>query len=99
MIERLQRALEHIEELSPEAQQELAEQIEALSAPIADLPSQPTSSDDEALPRSVRVALALGGAWSDLHDDDEFAFFDRIRHETPPTPPMDEQLAWLEDEQ
>lgn len=30
------------------------------------------------------------GAWSDLQDDDEFAAFDRMRHEVAPTPPMEE---------
>lgn len=99
MIERLQRALEHIEDLSPEAQEELAQQIETMSAPLPDLTTPGGPPADAALPRSVQVALALGGAWSDLQDDDEFAFFDHIRHEVAPTPPMDEQLAWLDDEQ
>lgn len=99
MIERLQRALEHVEELSAEAQLELAQQIEALSAPLENLPTLHTMPADEALPQSVRVALALGGAWSDLQDDDEFAAFERMRHEVAPTPPMDEQLAWLDEDE
>lgn len=99
MIERLQRALEHIEELSPEAQEELAQQIETMSAPLNDPPTVGRTPSDATLPRSVQVALALGGVWSDLQGDDEFAFYDRLRHETPPTPPMDEQLAWLDDDQ
>lgn len=98
MIERLQRALEHVEDLSPEAQLELAQQIEALSSPFDDLPTLHTMPADEALPQSVRVALALGGAWSDSQDDDEFVAFERMRHEVAPTPPMDEQLAWLDEE-
>jgi hypothetical protein len=97
MIERLQRALEHIEELSPAAQEDLAQQIEDMTEPLSDAPATPFSSGDTTLPASVRRALALGGAWSDMQDD-EFAFFDRIRHETPPSPPMDEQLAWLDEE-
>lgn len=99
MIERLQRALDHIEDLSPEAQLEVARQIEALSAPLEETPDMEGMAVDPSLPQSVQVALALGGAWSDLQDDDEFAYFDRIRHEVAPTPPMDEQLAWLDDDQ
>ena len=99
MIERLQRALEHIEELSPAAQEDLAQQIEDMTEPISETPMSPLPSSDATLPASVRRALALCGAWSDLQDDDEFTFFDRIRHETPPSPPMDEQLAWLDEEE
>lgn len=100
MIERLQRALEHIDELSPAAQEDLAQQIEEMTEPLMHLPTSTSSQapGDEALPPSVRAALALGGAWSDLQDDDEFAFFDRIRHESKPSPPMEEQLAWLDEE-
>jgi hypothetical protein len=98
VIERLRRALDHIEELTPEAQLELARQIEALSAPLEDLPTLEGMVADPSLPQSVRVALALGGAWSDLQGDDEFAYFDRVRHEVPPSPPVDEQLAWLDDD-
>lgn len=98
MIERLQRALEHLDELSPEAQQDLAQQIEDLTAPLDDLPALRNLPADEALPPSVRVALALGGAWRDLQGDDEFAAFDRIRHESTPTPSMEEQLAWLDED-
>ena len=43
------------------------------------------------------AALALSGAWFDLQPDDEFTYFERIRHETPPSPPMEEQLAWLDE--
>ena len=79
MIERLQRALEHIDELSPAAQEDLAQQIEEMTEPLMHLPTSSQAPGDEALPPSVRAALALGGAWSDLQDDDEFAFFDRIQ--------------------
>ena len=99
MIERLQRALEHIEELSPAAQEDLAQQIEDMTEPLSDAPLSLLPSDDTTLPASVRRALAVFGSARDLQDDDEFAFFDRIRHETPPSPPMDEQLAWLDEEE
>lgn len=101
MIERLRRALEHLDELSPEAQQDLAQQIEDQTAPLEELEELPPTQDlpaDETLPPSVRVALALGGAWSDLQGDDEFAALDRIRHESPPTPPIEDQLAWLNED-
>ena len=74
-IERLQRALEHIEELSPAAQEDLAQFIEEMTEPFAS-----ASSADEDLPPSVQRALALAGAWRNLQDDDEFAFFDRTRY-------------------
>lgn len=57
----------------------------------------PPPPNNERLPKPVRDALALAGAWSDLKDD-EFEALDRIRHESKPTPPMDEQLAWLDGE-
>jgi hypothetical protein len=98
MIERLQRALEHLEELSPEAQQDLAQQIEELTAPLEDVPALRTLPPEGDEPASVRAALALGGVWSDLQGDDEFAALDHIRHEATPTPPLDEQLTWLDDD-
>lgn len=35
-------------------------------------------------------ALALAGAWSDLNWDEMEADLDRIRHQTPPSPPFTE---------
>lgn len=97
MIERLRRALEHIEELSPEAQEDLAQQIEELTEPLETMPVSRESAIDETLPPLVRRALALGGAWRNLQGDDEFAALDRIRHGAAPTPPIDEQLSWLDE--
>src|SRR6185437_8723727 len=97
MIERLQRALEHLDELSPEAQQDLAQEIEDLTAPLDNLPDPHISPADATLPASVRAALALGGTWSDLLNEDEFAAFERIRHEGVPTPSVEDQLAWLDE--
>lgn len=96
MIERLQRALEHVEELSPEAQEDLAQQIEEMTEPLSDLPESQGPPAEDALPKPVRDALALAGAWSDLQDDGEFEALDRIRHASNPTPPIEEQLAWLD---
>ena len=98
MIERLQRALEHVEELPPEAQEDLAQQIEELTEPLEDLPPLEDQAAGNTLPQAVRDALALAGAWSDLQVDDEFEALDRICHESKPSPPMDEQLAWLDEE-
>lgn len=96
MIERLQRALEHVEELPPAAQEEVATLIEELTEPLEVAPAGRLEADEKHLPKSVRDALALGGAWSDLQGDDEFAALDRIRHESKPSEPMDEQLVWLD---
>ncbi|HUY77120.1 MAG TPA: hypothetical protein VMV29_10140 [Ktedonobacterales bacterium] len=93
ITERLLQALQHIESLSPDMQDELAEQIEEMTEPLEPLElspegqpqSEPPPLAVERLPESVRVALALGGAWSDLQVDDEFAALDRIRHATPPS--------------
>ena len=97
MIERLQRALEHVDELSPEEQEDIAQLIEERTEPLEDVPVPRNLPTDENLPKSVQDALALAGAWSDLKDD-EFEALDRIRHESKPTPPVDEQLAWLDEE-
>jgi hypothetical protein len=45
---------------------------------------------DEVLPRSVQDALNLAGAWSDLDWDEMIEALDRIRHESKPTPPIDD---------
>lgn len=41
-----------------------------------------------ARPNSVREALSLIGAWSDLDWDAALEELDRIRHESKPTPPI-----------
>lgn len=79
MIERLARALEHIEDVPEDVQEELAEEIEQYTAPL-DVP-----------------AGSLAGSMPDLPDDIEETLM-RWRHESKPTPPMDEQLAWVDDE-
>jgi hypothetical protein len=46
---------------------------------------------DEAFGQdSVKRALGLAGAWSDLDWDEMESALDRIRHESKPTPPIDE---------
>ena len=82
MIERLQHALDHVVELPADLQEQLAEIIEQHTEPL-EVP-----------------AGSLAGAWSDLPDtfDEMLDALDRIRHASPPTPPLDEQLAWMDKE-
>ena len=47
-------------------------------------------ADDALTPSSVEDALSLAGAWSDLDWDEMVEALDRIRHESRPTPPIDE---------
>ncbi|HEY7833647.1 MAG TPA: hypothetical protein VIG30_08770 [Ktedonobacterales bacterium] len=82
MIDRLQRELSDLEQLSPDEQEELALYIEALrrghehaSGPAAFDPAQ--TWQDPA------------GAWSDLPEDDEAETFFRMRHETAPSAPIE----------
>lgn len=90
MIERLQRALEHLDELPPSAQEEIATEIEERTSAVHLIPSEArqTTLNREDLPQTVRDALAVAGVARDLQDDDEFAALDRIRHESVPTPPI-----------
>lgn len=107
ITERLRYALRNIESLSSELQDEIAEQIEEMTEPLDypgdHLPAPEVHATEGLqsptlveLPRSVRDALALAGAWSDLQDDDEFVALEKIRHANPPSPPVEEQLAWLD---
>lgn len=88
MIERLRRALEHVEELSADMQEEIAQQIEQMTEPLEEVPA-PVRDIDPNLPKRVRDALAVAGIARDLQYDDEFEALDRIRHESNPTPPID----------
>jgi hypothetical protein len=88
MIERLRRALEHVDELSPEMQEEIAQQIEEMTEPIEEVPTSARVIDPN-LPKRVRDALAVAGVARDLQYDDEFEALDRIRHESNATPPID----------
>ncbi len=48
------------------------------------------AADAAASDQSIHQALALAGAWSDLDWDEMERELDRIGHENPPTPPIDE---------
>src|SRR5262249_30864706 len=80
MIERLARALEHIEELTPEAQEDLAEQIAELTSPLdVELDHGTPKPGQKNLPKRSRRALAVFGIARYI-EDDEFEALDRIRH-------------------
>ena len=80
MIERLQQVLTRIEQLPPEVQEEAAAQLEILAEPF------------EAIPKTNKTrgkGRSLAGAWRDLAWDDEAEAFDRMRHATQPTSPIE----------
>ncbi|TMD59462.1 MAG: hypothetical protein E6I93_00220 [Chloroflexi bacterium] len=82
MIERLQQVLTRIEQLPPEVQEEAATQLEMLAEPFEAIPNAKTN-------RTRRKGRNLAGAWRDLGWDDEAEAFDRMRHATEPTAPID----------
>ena len=82
MIERLQQVLMRIEQLPPEVQEEAAAQLEVLTEPFEDIPNAKMN-------KSRQKSRGLAGAWRDLAWDDEVEAFERIRHETQPTPPIE----------
>ena len=47
------------------------------------------TADRTDLPDTVRDALSLAGAWSDLDWEETVEALDRIRHESRPTPPIE----------
>jgi hypothetical protein len=82
MIERLQQVLTRIEQLPPEVQEEAAAQLEILTEPFEVIPNAKTNT-------TRGKDRSLAGAWHDLVWDDEAEAFDRIRHATQPTPPIE----------
>lgn len=81
MIERLHRTIEALEQLPPEVQEEAAARLEALLSE--------KRSEGQSL-QQKRSALDLIGSWSDIPWDEMEEALDRIRHESEPTPPIDE---------
>lgn len=82
MIDRLQRDLADLESLTPEEQEELALYIEALRE----------THERGATPLHVFPASLWqdpAGAWADLPEDDEAETFYRMRHEAPPSAPIE----------
>lgn len=80
MIDRLQRELERLDQLTPEAQEELALFIAAL---------RESQSVDSPSLSAEQPWHDPAGAWSDLPNDDEAETFYRMRHETSPSAPID----------
>jgi hypothetical protein len=48
-----------------------------------------TDADEDVASRIVTEARALDGAWSDRDWEDAVETFDRIRHDSEPTPPIE----------
>jgi len=82
MIERLQQVLTRIEKLPPELQEEVAAQLEVITEPFEAIPNIEMNQVHEK-------GKSLAGAWRDLAWDDEAEAFDRMRHTTQPTPPIE----------
>lgn len=82
MIERLQQVLTRIEQLPPELQEEVAAQLEVLTEPFEAIPNIEMNQVREK-------GKSLAGVWRDLEWDDEAEAFDRMRHTTQPTPPIE----------
>lgn len=80
LTEHLHRTMEELERLSPEAQEEVAAQLEAIL--------QREQQRSAAIPPK-RPPLDLIGAWRDIPWEEMEAELDRIRHESTPTMPID----------
>lgn len=79
MIDRLHRALEHIDELPPELQEQLAEIIEQHTEPVR-IPVTALAGAWSDLPDTFDAMLDT---------------LDGIRHANPPTASVGEQLSWM----
>lgn len=73
--------------------QRVQQQPEAVQRRIAELIEQALEQAQSGI-----VLGNYAGVWSDLPDDDEAETLDQIRHASPPTPPVEEQLRWLDEE-
>lgn len=86
MIEELRRVIAQVEQQPEDVQRHIAEMVRQ-------------ELDHACQGQTSAVArTSYAGAWSHLPEDDELETLDRQRHVVPPTPPVDEQLQWLEDE-
>lgn len=47
-----------------------------------------TAADAAVREQAIQQAVSLAGSWSDLDWDEMEAALDRIRHDSPPTPPI-----------
>ena len=90
MIDRLQNMFPQVEQLPPEAQEELATYLEALIAVLERKTFTSQYLQQTLLTKQgAEFREDLFGVWKDLPDDmlDEL---DRIRHSNPPTPPIED---------
>ena len=79
MIDRLQRALEHVDDLPPEVQDDIAQYIKEQTPSSGDDSVVPVPlGESTRLPLRIRKALAAIGSSRDLQDD-EFAVLDSMR--------------------
>ena len=85
MIDRLQEVLPHLEHLPPEAQEEVANYIEALEQEVF-IHGEFRKIPDKTSQTAHWVDPV--GSLSDLPED-MFDELDRIRHANPPTPPIE----------
>ena len=46
------------------------------------------AADAAISPQAIQLAIRLAGSWGDLNWDEMEVAFDRIRHESRPTPPI-----------
>jgi len=89
MIDRLQNVLPHLEHLPPEAQEEAATYIAALTEALEF--ESLVLDRKRSVPReiaSVEQWEDPAGAWHGLPDT-LLEELDHIRHSSPPTPPID----------
>lgn len=86
MIEELRRVIAQVEQQPEDVQRRIAEMV------------QQELEHDCHGQTSAASPTSYAGAWSHLPEDDELETLDRQRHSAPPTPPIDEQLRWLENE-
>ena len=81
MIDHLQEVLPRLAHLPPQAQEEVANYIELLE--------RKASMEERAADFALEEPwMDPAGAWSDLPDD-MFDELDKIRHSSPPTPPIE----------
>ena len=86
MVDELREIFERVQQQPEAVQRQIAVLIEQALAQV---------QESDALPDTARESYA--GAWSDLPEDDEFETLDKLRHESPPSPPVEEQLRWLDE--
>ena len=66
-----------------------------MTEPAQENSASDAGAEDALLARRMREALSAIGSWPALQDDDEFEALDRIRHQSRPTPPVEDELGDL----